>query len=637
MAGNLAEASGFSEEDSSATADYQLFTSDTQAIIYNYQTAAIQRMLDFDFACRRKTPSVAAIVYPSRPGIHTCFWGSKEIFIPIYRSIEDAVQRHRSADVFINFASFRSAYQPSREALEQPSIRTVAIVAEGISERRTKELIVVADSRKKWIIGPATVGGIKPGCFKIGNTAGSIENIIQTHLHVPGFVGFVSKSGGMSNEMYNAMALACGPKNADGQFFPALNEGISIGGDRYPGSRLVDHLLRFEANPDIKMLVLLGEVGGEGEYEIAEALRANAITKPLVAWVVGTCSRLFPGEVQFGHAGARADRQKENASEKNKALAKAGAIVPRSYDEFGELIHDVYRELVARGEVKEISVPPPVTVPIDLKVAQQKGLVRKPTSFISTISDDRGEELTYSGCEISRVIEEGYGVGGTIGLLWFKKHLPDYAKRFIDMLLVVVADHGPAVSGAHNAIVAARAGKDLVSAVASGMLTIGPLFGGAIDGAAQSFKDACDRGLSPEEFAKEMKAKEQVIPGIGHRVKSIQNPDKRVELIKQFARANFTSTKYLDYAIEVEKFTTKKKGTLILNVDGAVGVSFIDMLESTGLFDAKEIADIVALGFLNGLFVVGRAIGIVGHVMDQKRLRQTLYRHPWDDITYMFS
>ena len=62
---------------------------------------------------------------------------------------------------------------------------------------------------------------------------------------------------------------------------------------------------------------------------------------------------------------------------------------------------------------------------------------------------------------------------------------------------MVTADHGPAVSGAHNTIVAARAGKDLISSVASGMLTIGPRFGGAIDGAAQMFSNAYDRGLTP--------------------------------------------------------------------------------------------------------------------------------------------
>ena len=88
---------------------------------------------------------------------------------------------------------------------------------------------------------------------------------------------------------------------------------------------------------------------------------------------------------------------------------------------------------------------------------------------------------------ISEVFEKDIGVGGVLSVLWFKKHLPRYSTKFIEMAIMVTADHGPAVSGAHNTIVASRAGKDLISSLVSGMLTIGPRFGGAIDGAAQMF------------------------------------------------------------------------------------------------------------------------------------------------------
>ena len=75
-------------------------------------------------------------------------------------------------------------------------------------------------------------------------------------------------------------------------------------------------------------------------------------------------------------------------------------------------------------------------------------------------------------------------MGGVLALLWFRRRLPAYATRFIEMVLMITADHGPAVSGAHNTIVTARAGKDLISALVSGLLTIGPRFGGALDDAA---------------------------------------------------------------------------------------------------------------------------------------------------------
>jgi len=114
---------------------------------------------------------------------------------------------------------------------------------------------------------------------------------------------------------------------------------------------------------------------------------------------------------------------------------------------------------------------------MDFTWAKKLGLVRKPANFVSSISDDRGEELEYAGMAISEVFEKDLGVGGVLSLLWFRRLLPPYAAKFIDMILMVTADHGPAVSGAHNTIGSARAGKDLVSSLASGLLTIGPRFG----------------------------------------------------------------------------------------------------------------------------------------------------------------
>jgi ATP citrate (pro-S)-lyase len=94
---------------------------------------------------------------------------------------------------------------------------------------------------------------------------------------------------------------------------------------------------------------------------------------------------------------------------------------------------------------------------------------------------------------------------GVLSLLWFRRQLPPYAAKFIEMVLMVTADHGPAVSGAHNTIVTTRAGKDLVSSLVSGLLTIGPRFGGALDEAATMFSDASDNGVDPEQFVKDMR------------------------------------------------------------------------------------------------------------------------------------
>jgi len=110
--------------------DYELFDRNTTAIVYGMQTAAIQRMLDFDYLCQRDTPSVAAIVNPTgEGGYHRAFFGKKEILIPIYRTIAEAAHAHPNADVLVNFASFRSAFPTTMEALAQPAIRTVGVIA----------------------------------------------------------------------------------------------------------------------------------------------------------------------------------------------------------------------------------------------------------------------------------------------------------------------------------------------------------------------------------------------------------------------------------------------------------------------------------------------------------------------------
>jgi ATP citrate (pro-S)-lyase len=474
----------------------------------------------------------------------------------------------------------------------------------------------MAHKRGKIIIGPATVGGIQAGAFKIGDAAGTINNILDCKLYRPGSVGLVTKSGGLSNELYNLLS-----KHTDGIF-----EGIAVGGDYYPGSTLYEHVLRFEQMPQIKMIVLLGEVGGSIEYEIVQGLKTGKITKPVVAWVTGTCASIFPTEVQFGHAGAKSGSASESAQGKNEALRAAGAVVPSSFSDLTNKIKETYQKLVDTGVI----VPPrddgPKTLPESYVSAIRDGRVRRATGIVSTICDDRGEEPLYAGVPVSELIEESLTIGDTISLLWFKRRLPKFATRFIEICVMLTADHGPCVSGAHNTIVAARADKDIVSCLASGLLTIGPRFGGAIDDAARAFRKAFESGQSPDEFVESMKRQGKLIPGIGHRIKSANNPDRRVTLLKEFAIKNFHSTKYLDYALQVEKYTLQKAINLILNVDGAIGVLFLDLMHSSASFSPEEINEMIDIGFLNGLFVLARSIGLIGHALDQKRLRQPLYR-----------
>ncbi|MGH0122000.1 UNVERIFIED_CONTAM: hypothetical protein FKN15_000541 [Acipenser sinensis] len=517
----------------------------TECLCFGFQTPATSRTASFS---ETKTSNEATPAKKAKPGVPP---GNKHRHL-----LNQFINRFDTTCSTVPQSRLAEAQHPTSDSAQGTGatlrsvgicqlwwlIHTIAIIAEGIPEAQTRKLIKKADEKGVTVIGPATVGGIKPGCYKIGNTGGMLDNILASKLYRPGSVAYVSRSGGMSNELNNIIS-----RTTDGVY-----EGVAIGGDRYPGSTFMDHVLRYQDTPGVKMIVLLGEIGGCEEYRICQGIKEGRITKPMVSWCIGTCATMFSSEVQFGHAGACANQASETAVAKNQALGEAGAFVPKSFDELGDAIK-----------------------------------------------------------------------------------LPRYACQFIEMCLMVTADHGPAVSGAHNTIVCARAGKDLISSLTSGLLTIGDRFGGALDAAARQFSKAFDSSLIPMEFVNKMKKEGKLIMGIGHRVKSINNPDMRVQILKDFVKQNFPATPLLDYALEVEKITTSKKPNLILNVDGFIGVAFVDLLRTCGGFTREEADEYVDIGALNGIFVLGRSMGFIGHYLDQKRLKQGLYRHPWDDISYV--
>ncbi|NLO17525.1 MAG: ATP citrate synthase [Arcobacter butzleri] len=593
-----------------------LFTKQTQSIFWNNNKSAIQRMLDYDYVIKREKPSVAAIVAPTADSkFDKFFYGPDEIMIPLFKNTAEAAKAFPNADVLLNFASFRTAYDVTMEAIDLKQFKTIMVTAEGIPERLARKMNATARSLGVTVIGPATVGGIAPGAFKIANVGGTIENIINSKLHRAGSCGLVTRSGGLFNELSNIISI-----NADG-----IAEGVAIGGDRFVGSVFIDNLLRMEQNPQVKYMVLLGEVGGTEEYKVIEAIKSGKIKKPIIAWCIGTIAEHFSSGVQFGHAGASANAEAETAVSKNKAMAEAGIYVPASFNELPNKINEVYNKLRKEGVIDEIVEPELRTIPTS----------RRSKNFICTISDDRGDEATYAGYPISSVAtpDTGMGIGDVISLLWFKKRYPKWATDFIETVIKTVADHGPAVSGAHNAKVTARAGKSVVESLVTGLLTIGPRFGGAIDGAAQYFKYADDNKLSPAEFLEYMKKEGVPIPGIGHRIKSLRNPDLRVSGLKKYASEHFPATPLLDYALEVEQLTTSKKDNLILNVDGTIGILMVDMWRALD-YSEEEINEFIASGTLNAFFIAGRTIGFIGHVLDEKRLAMPMYRHPFDDILY---
>jgi len=389
----------------------QLYTRDTQAIFWNNNASAIQRMLDYDYTIKRTKPSVAGIVAPtSSSKFEKFFYGPDEVMIPLYKTTAEAKAAQPQADVLLNFASFRTAYDVTMEALEIGGFKSIMVTAEGIPERLARKMNATAKAQNVIVIGPATVGGIAPGAFKIANIGGTIENIVQSKLHRAGSCGLVTRSGGLFNELSNIIAI-----NADG-----IAEGVAIGGDRFVGSVFIDNLLRMEANPEVKYMLLLGEVGGVEEYKVIEAVKSGKIKKPIIAWCIGTIAKYYDSGVQFGHAGASANGDMETAEAKNKAMKEVGIHVPASFNDLPEIISAVYHELHAEGTIKDIAEPAMNVCPS----------VRKSKEFICTISDDRGDEATYAGFPISSLAtpDTGKGIGDIASMV--QKTVPEMGNGF---------------------------------------------------------------------------------------------------------------------------------------------------------------------------------------------------------------
>ncbi len=115
---------------------HALFNDKTRCFVYGLQPRAVQGMLDFDFICKRATPSVAGIIYTfGGQFVSKMYWGTSETLLPVYQQVSKAMAKHPDVDVVVNFASSRSVYSSTMELMECPQVKTIAIIAEGVPER----------------------------------------------------------------------------------------------------------------------------------------------------------------------------------------------------------------------------------------------------------------------------------------------------------------------------------------------------------------------------------------------------------------------------------------------------------------------------------------------------------------------
>jgi ATP citrate (pro-S)-lyase len=205
-------------------------------------------------------------------------------------------------------------------------------------------------------------------------------------------------------------------------------------------------------------------------------------------------------------------------------------------------------------------------------------------------------------------------------------------EQFTDFVLRLLVDHGPYVSGAVNTIVTARAGRDLMSALAAGLLTIGPRFGGAINQAAATWLRGVTSGTTPAQLVEDLAARKEYIAGIGHKKYRADLPDPRVGALLQHTHG-LDAARFTTFAKGVEAETIRKKGNLILNVDGTIAAIMLDLLSEKEGYTDEQLARLVDTGFFNALFVLSRSVGFMAHYFDQARLDEGLFRLRPDDVT----
>ncbi len=245
--------------------------------------------------------------------------GSRVHDIPVFDTVREAV-RQRGATAACLFVPARAALDPALEAISE-GLDPVVIITEGVPIHDTLQIVSYAAQRHVRIVGPNCPGVTVSKQCKIG--------IMPNHLFMPGPVGLVSRSGTLTYEI-----LAALNRRQIGQRI-----ALGLGGDPVVGMSFTDALALFQEDPDIGVVVLIGEIGGNAEEDAAAFIKAN-LTRPVVAYIAG---RTAPAGKRMGHAGAVISGATGTAQAKIEALQAVGARVASLPSEVADLVHQALR------------------------------------------------------------------------------------------------------------------------------------------------------------------------------------------------------------------------------------------------------------------------------------------------------
>jgi len=233
--------------------------------------------------------------------------------VPVFDTVTAAVSA-TGANTSIIFVPPENAADSMFEAING-GIKLIVCITEGIPVADMLQVNAYVRQRNCRLIGPNCPGVLSPGLSSVG--------IIPGELSMPGSTGVLTKSGTLTYEVVNTLTFA-----GYGQ-----STCVGIGNDPISGTGMVEVLELFEHDPDTERIVIVGEIGGEGEYLVADYIKKQ-LTKPVVAYIAG---KYAPRNTQMGHRGAIIVEDYETADEKIKALRAAGARIANHLEEIPEL------------------------------------------------------------------------------------------------------------------------------------------------------------------------------------------------------------------------------------------------------------------------------------------------------------
>jgi succinyl-CoA synthetase alpha subunit len=268
--------------------------------------------------CRDYGSKIVAGVTPGR--------GGRDVYgVPVYDTVREAVEKH---DIYGSVITVPPAFtrDAAFEAIEN-GIKLIVIVTERIPRLEVAQIVELAAMRNARIIGPNCLGLITPGKCKMGGIGGPAADTRKAYQ--PGPVGIMSRSGGMTTEIANALTAA------------GLGEStaISIGGDTIIGSTYAELMPLFEADAETKAIAIYSEPGGPMDAQLAEWVNANNSRLPIVAFMAGRFVDKMPG-MRFGHAGTIVEGRQDTSAEKIRRLEEVGIAVAEAIEDIPQLVKE---------------------------------------------------------------------------------------------------------------------------------------------------------------------------------------------------------------------------------------------------------------------------------------------------------